>query len=1067
MKLTFLLMLSVFLQVSFAGNAQSVTYSARSVSFAKVLVEIESQTGYHFLVTDQMLAGTHAVSVKFNHTPINDVLKACFKDQPLNYEIKDKTIIIFRKQLSEVIEAVNLKITGVVTDDGNQPLPGVTIKVKGTNITAATDVEGRYTINAPDNATLVFSFIGFATQELPVNGKGQLNVQMRALLQSLSEVVVIGYGQQRKADVTSAVATVKSEEFVTGPVTDAAELLKGKVAGLNITTPSGDPTAQSSIQLRGANSITGNTQLLYIVDGVPTDNLNNYPPEDIAEISVLKDGSAAAIYGVKGTNGVILVTTKHASGNNINSVDYSTNTSTSTLYKQQPELTAQDYRNQIAAGTRPAAYDLGSSTNWVKAIQQKFPVSTIHNLSFRGGNSTTNYLAAFTYRYLAGQFLKTYQRQLTGRVDINHSMLDGKLKFNLGLLQTNYGSAFFNYYDYEQALKMNPTAPVKYANGSYYQEPTNFEYQNPVSDINNTDRPNNSFVNKYNATITLLPLEGLRIQAIGSYQKRGYENRYFENFQNISTIRDNKYGYADIAEGQTIDRYLLLSAEYSKGFGDHHFSLFGGYEYQDTNNFSTDMNNHLFPTDAFGYNNIGQGAALTMGQARMSSGQSLTNLISYISRLTYNYKEKYLLMASMRIDGASQLYGATQPFGKFPAVSAGWRITKESFMQNQKIFDDLKLRAGYGISGNLPGSSFLGVGILGYGNYTLYNGNWIQTLNPTQNPNPNLKWEQKRETNLGVDFSMWKGVLTGSVDLYDRRVVNLLYPYTVPSPPNLVTTTVENVGTLDSKGIEAVVNITPIRKRDFQWTSTFTFSTNNNKLVSLSNANYKGVNYFTTGGTADPIQTFTNIVQVGHRIGELYGYKVVGVSSNGYWIYQEPNGQTVPYSQFNHAFSDKQVLGNGVPLYNASWNNSIRYKNWDFSVAMRGSFDFQVLNAFRMNYEPTSIQNYNRAKGSLNKVFGTAILNSLVPLEFNSYYVENGDFWKIDNINLGYTFRTVKTKFVHNARVFVSTLNTFIITRYKGIDPEAGLYSGLAPGMESRDTYPTTRTYTIGLTASF
>ncbi|WPU92219.1 SusC/RagA family TonB-linked outer membrane protein [Mucilaginibacter sabulilitoris] len=964
----------------------------------------------------------------------------------------------------------NITVKGIVKDNKGIPLPGVSIKVKGTVTGTLTSLEGDYKLNAPANSTLVFTFIGFATKEIPVHNLSVINVTLSDNNQSLSEVVVIGYGAQRKADVTSAVTTVKSTDFVTGPVSDAAELLKGKVAGLSVSSPSGDPNAQSQIMLRGNNSLYGNLGLLYIIDGVPGDLLT-VAPEDIAEISVLKDGSSAAIYGVRGSNGVIIITTKRASGNAINQVDYNGNETYSQISREPALLTGDDYRRQIAGGTRQASYDLGSNTDWIKAMSNNFPVSHIHGLTFRGGNNQTNYLASLNYRYNQGIFLKSDHQQITGRVDINHSMLDGKLKFNLGLLQTNFNDHPFNVYDYEQQLKMNPTAPVRMPDGSFYQEPNNFEYQNPVSDIFNTDQPQTSFTSKYNATITFLPIEGLRFSAIGSYTKHGYLNRYFANFENISTIRDNQGGVADIQQGQSVDRYLNFSAEYSKAFGDHRLTLLGGYEYQDNNSFTTEMGNHNFPTDLFGYNAIQQGAALKAGNALMNSGQSLTNLISYIGRLTYNYKDKYLLLASLRVDGASQFYGASKPFGTFPAVQAGWRITKESFMQDQKIFDDLKFRAGYGVTGNPPRQSFLGVGLLGYGNYILYNGQFIQTLAPAQNANPGLRWEEKHETDLGLDYSLLKGLITGTFDVYQRKVTNLLYNFSVPSPPNLYPSTFANAGTMQNKGLEAVININAIRKTNFQWTTSFNFSTNSNKLISLSNDLYKATTpYFTTGNTGDPITTFTNIVQVGHNIGDFYGFKVTGVSPDGKWIYQEPDGTTKQYDQFNHSFNDKQVLGNGIPKYYAGWNNTLHYKDWDFGVTMRGAFGFQILNALRMNYENTSVTNYNRLKSSEDKVFGTAVLNKTVPLEFNSYYVENGNYWKIDNINLGYTWRKLKSKFVHNPRIYLSTLNTFTITKYKGLDPEVDRFgdtNGLAPGMESRDTYPTIRTYTIGLSASF
>jgi TonB-linked SusC/RagA family outer membrane protein len=959
-------------------------------------------------------------------------------------------------------------ITGTVTDETDKPMPGASVMIKGTSTGVVTDSKGKYTLVLPDGpSTVVFSFVGYLQQEIVVTGQTVVSVQLKPTQGSLNEVVVIGYGQQRKGDVTSAAATVTADNFVRAPVTDAAELLKGKVAGLSILNPSGDPNSQSQVLLRGTSTINGaNTGVLVIVDGVPGDLLT-VAPEDIASMSVLKDGSSAAIYGVKGSNGVIIVTTKHASGNLGSHIDYNSNIGVSELTRVPKLLTAQDYRDQIAAGTRDKSYDNGSSTDWIKALSKKFPISNIQGLSFSGGNNETNYLASLNYRFLNGVFQQSNHQQITGRVDINHTMLNGKLKFNLGILQTNFNDIPFTANDYRQALIQNPTSPVKNPDGTYFQQPTNYMYQNPLSDLYNTDKPENSFRSKYNATITVLPFEGLRIAATGAYTKSGYQNLSYSNTLGISTLRDSQNGIASISTGQTIDRFLNLSAEYSKTFGEHRFSVIAGYEYQDSNGFSSSVTNHNFPTDVFGVNQIQIGAAQKLGQDVISSSRSQSNLISYFGRATYNYQDKYLLLASLRIDGASQFYGASQPYGRFPSVQLGWRITKESFMKDQHIFDDLKLRAGYGVTGNQPSGGFLAVPLLGYSSYILYNGQWIQTLAPSQNANPSLRWEEKRETDIGFDYSMFKGLITGSVDAYRREISGLLYDFQVPSPPNLFTTTRANVGKMENKGIEASLAISPVRKSDFRWTSTFTFSTNRNKLVSLSNDLYKVTTpYFTTGGTGEPIQTSTSIVQVGHNIGDFYGFKVVGVSPDGYWQYQEPDGRIVPYAQFNHAFADKQVLGNGLPKYYGGWNNNITYKNWDFGVTMRGAFGYQILNFQRMYYESPGIINYNRLKTAYDKVFGTAVLNKNVPLEFNSYYVENGDFWKIDNINAGYTFREWKSKYIHNVHVGISTINTFIITKYKGIDPETPA-TGLSPGIDDRDTYPTQRTFTLNISATF
>ncbi len=1099
MKLTIALLFLATFQVGAATFAQEVTLTSRNISLPQLFEVIKQQTGYAFVYDNTLLQNSRPVAIAYNKAPLREVLDNCLRMQGLTYALSNGVIIVKRPPVLHSRPALEIlapdstamsvvEIKGHIANEKGEPLEGANVRVKGTTLTTQTAADGSFTIRAASNATLIVTFIGYDSKEVPVNDQTNLSVQLRINNRSLGDIVIIGYGQQRKADVTSAVATVKSEDFVTGPVTDAGELLKGKVAGLSVSNPSGDPNAQSQIMLRGINTIGGaNTGVLVIVDGVPGDLLT-VAPEDIAEISVLKDASATAIYGVNGSNGVIIISTKRASGNIINQVDYNGNMSVGQETRLPKLLTAQDYRAEIAAGTRQSTYDLGHSTDWVKAMSNNFPVSNLQNLTFRGGNSQTNYLASINYRNLDGIFQQNNHKQITGRVDLNHTMLDGKLKLNFGILQTNFNDLPFNQYDYEQALKMNPTAPVKEPDGTYYQETSNFEYQNPLSDIYNTDQPQTAFRSKYNATLTLLPIAGLRIAATGAYTKSGYLNRYFANFQNISTLRDHQNGVASINQGQDVARYLNLSAEYSKTFGAHHFDILGGYEYQDDDNFFTTIGNHDFPSDVFGYNAIYLGLAQASGNNPfgigqlnpLTQGQIQTNLISYFGRFTYNYQEKYLLLASLRVDGASQLYGSSEPYGKFPSIQLGWRITKEKFMDGQRVLDDLKLRAGYGVTGNPPAGGFQGVALLGYGNNILYDNQWIPTLGPSQNANPSLRWEQKHETNLGLDYSLLKGLITGTIDAYDNKITGLLYRYNVPSPPNLFPTTLANVGTMENKGLEIALNINPIRTKDLAWASGFTFSTNSNKLESLSNDLYKTtVPYFVTGTTYDPIQTSTNIVQVGHPIGDFFGFKVVGVSSTGTWIYQEPDGKVVPYTSFAHGFPDKQVIGNGLPKYYLGWNNTVRYKNWDFSVTMRGAFGFQVLNMQRMYFENTSVQNYNRLASARNKLFGTAVLSSTMPEEFNSYYVENGNFWKIDNINIGYNFRQIKSKYIHNVRMYVTTLNTFLFTGYKGTDPEVPLIgatvnnnqpngvAGLAPGIDSRDTYPTIRTFTIGLSAAF
>lgn len=1055
---------------------RKITISVNNQELKKVLKEVGKKTGAKFFYSPEVIQPDRKITIEVKDEELADFLKEVLTPLDLTSEAdKDGNIFLNKKEVGDgkksatnenIFQAPPPKtIAGKVLAADGTPLEGATVQIKGSAKGTSTDKEGNFILTvAETDAVLVASAIGYEKKEITIGNSADYTIRLASATNNLNEVVVIGYGSQRRSDVTSAVATVKSENFVKGPVQDAGQLLQGKVAGLSVANPSGDPTASSQILLRGNTTLFGaNSDPLVIIDGVPG-GLRTVAPEDIESIDVLKDGSAAAIYGVRGTNGVIIITTKRAKGGNTSSVDYSGYISTQVIAKKPEMLTAADYRKQIADGTRDANQDLGYSTDWLGEITQ-LPLIHVHNLTFRGGNSKTNYLASVNYRYLEGIFLRSDNKTFTGRIDVNHSMFDDKVKINIGLLnqvnnftQTTDGGSF-NGYTYRQALIRNPTEPID-TNGTWY-ETSNFNYENPLARIYETSGETKSVNSRMNATVTYTPVKGLKLSSLFSYSRVNVNSGYAETKKHISNIRDNQNGYAAVGSSISIDRLAELTAEYSKSIGAHRFSVLGGYGYQENETSNNYIRNFDFPTDIFGYNNIGLGNAIKEGKGTVFSGKGETNLISFFGRLTYSYNDKYLLMGSVRHEGASQLFGANRPWGTFAAASLGWRITKEAFMRNQDLFDDLKLRAGYGVTGNPPSASFLSQALLGYGNYVYSNGQWVQVLEPATNPNPYIKWEEKHETNIGLDFSMRKGRISGNVDYYIRKIKGLLYNYQVPSPPNLYPSTQANVGTMENKGIEVMLNFIPVQKRDFQWMTSFNFSTNTNRLISLSNDLYKATNnYFTTGGTGEPIQTFTNIVYIGQNIGDFYGFKVVDIDADGKWIYEGADGKPVGYDQFGHSFEDKKVLGNGLPKYYAGWNNNLRYKKLDLSITMRGAFGFQIANFQRMYLENPSIKNYNRLKSSEDKVFGKTLLTS--PLEFNSYYIENGDFWKVDNITLGYNFDHIKSNIIKGARIYVSTLNTFTITGYKGVDPEVNRI-GLAPGNDDRDKYPTTRTFTFGV----
>lgn len=968
-----------------------------------------------------------------------------------------------------LIALAQQKVTGKVKDSSGEPVIGASVVVKGNNTMGTiTDFDGNFMLDVPTKSVLVISYIGYVTQEVPTAGKKSLEIILKEDTKTLDEVVVIGYGTQRKGDVTSSVASVKADNFVKGAVKDVGQLIQGKVAGLAITNPNGDPTGSTQIRLRGTNTIGGaNTAPLVLIDGIPGE-LGTVAPEDVESVDVLKDGSAAAIYGTRGTNGVILITTKQAKGMDINQVEYNGYVSTSLIAKKLDMLNADEFR------TLYPDQDHGADTDWIDEISRT-PISHVHNLSLMGGNSKTNYIANLNYASRQGIMKKSDFESFQGRIEVTHRMFDDKLKLKFGLfgkknqMESTTSGGSFRGWVYGQATRRNPTDPVRNEDGTWNENVSKFEYENPLALLYEAEGNVKKTQLRYNGNIVYNPIKDLTLSAVFSYIRDNMNRGYGETLSHISALRDGLAGWSSVGAYTKMEKLMELTAQYNKEIGAHKFSVLGGYSYNETDFEELWIDNYGFQDDYFGgWHNIGIGSALKDGKANIGSKKTPTNLIGFFGRATYSFKNRYLLMGALRYEGASQLWGTDNAWGLFPSVSVGWRITEEAFMKNQKIFDDLKLRVGYGVTGSQPKDPFLGVAMLKYGSYAFVNGNWIQTIVPASNPNPDLKWEEKKETNIGLDFVSWGGRLSGSIDYYNRDVDGLIYEYGVPTPPNLYNKTMANGGTMRNRGVEVLVTVVPVQNKDFEWSTTGTFSLNSNKLISLSGSIFKSdYDYFNTGTVEYSGQVAdSHRVQVGESIGNFYGFKVVDVDSEGRWIYEDRNGELVNYKDFTHAPEDKHVIGNGLPKWYAGWNNTLRYKNFDLNVTMRGAFGFQIINGGRMNYENVKNSRFeNRLKSVNDLVFGKHTLSPEVEPEFNSYYVEDGDYWKIDNITLGYSFGQVG-KYIKSLRIYGSVLNALTITGYKGIDPEVST-DGLTPGYDTRDRYPSVRSFTFGVNVKF
>lgn len=990
-----------------------------------------------------------------------------FPTNYLRFE-KRKLVLLSFFLMATLCSFSQKNVTGTVTDDKGMPLPGVTVKEQNTSNGAVTDFDGNFNLTITQtDAVLIFSFVGFETQEVSVSNQTNITVSLKENLEALSEVVVIGYGTQKRADVTSAVASVKSDEFIEGNVRDAAQLVQGKVAGLSISAPSGDPTAGTQIRLRGIATLNGSSAPLILVDGVPG-SLQTVAPEDIASIDVLKDGSATAIYGTRGTNGVIIITTKGAGNNMQPTIEYTGNVSFQSISNKLDFLNASELRDKYDEGytfTGANLQDYGSNTDWLDEITQN-SVSTIHNVLFRGGNKNSNLSTSINYRNLEGIFINTNNKRYTGRIDVNHAMFDGKLKSNFNVIVSEQefytgGDGYsFNPYVFRQALIRNPTEPVKNEDGSWFERDVYF-YDNPVAYLKEADGQNRYRNMRFTGSLAYSFTDDLTLQ--GLYTRKGNSNirGYYETKNHVSTTKNGVEGYASRGTDDYVGNYGQITLDYKKNFDLHKITALAGYNYEDNVYEGFYATNRNFPSDAYTYNNIGIGQGLPLGQAGMGSSKSSDKLIAFFGRVTYNYDDKYLLMASLRHEGSSR-FGADNKWGNFPGISAGWRINEESFMENVDWVNNLKLRGGFGVTGINAGSSYQSLSSLNYSNYFFYNGRWIRELIPARNANPDLRWEKKEEFNIGLDFDLFDGVLSGALDYYDRHTKDALYNYDVPTPPYLYGSITANVAEVSNSGFEALLTVNPFQKGDFNWNSVFTYSTNTNKLVSLSNDQFQTTNdFFYAGYTGEPIQIATHIVEVGETIGNFYGLKSVDITDDGIWLVENADGEIIPATESSTA--DRQILGNGLPKHYLSWNNTFNYKNWDLNVNMRGAFGFQILNFSRMFYENPTI-GYNVLDSAFDEVYGKAVLSDVQ--RFVSYYIEDGDYWKIDNVTLGYTFNTEKSDVINRLRVFASGLNLLTITGYKGVDPEVNR-DGLAPGNDDRDKYPTTRTLSLGVNLTF
>lgn len=960
-------------------------------------------------------------------------------------------------------------ISGKVVDSKGESIIGANIMEKGTTNGTITDFDGNFNLNVAANAVLQISYIGYKTQEIPVSQlKAGAVITLKEDTEVMDEVVVIGYGTQRKGDVTSAISSVKAEDFTVGKVGDAADLIKGKVAGLSIAKGSGDPNATSTIRLRGVISVNGSTTPLVLVDGVEGD-LSTVAPENIESIDVLKDASAAAIYGTRGANGVILITTKTGRREAHTTASYSGYVSASQFGKKLDFMTAEDVRSGKTNFT-----DKGYDTDWLDAISRT-GFTHNHNFNISGGTKQTTYSADFTYRKEDGVIMNTYAEDIRMRFDVSHWMLNDMLKVNLNMVKKWHKNSATNATNsdqsniYRQAIARNPTAPIYNEDGSYNEDFGVNYYYNPVGMLE--ERLGNYSYEETRATgnITLEPIKGwqtnlmLATSRFGAHDKGYNTSEYYGNQLNQWT------GYAYHTNSESYQNNLEITSKYDLNVGKHRMNAMVGYSYQYYKYEQNYANNYNFPTDFFQWNNLGIGQALKEGKAGMGSSASENTLIGFFARVSYAYDNRYNLLVSVRREGSSK-FGDNNKWGTFPSASLGWTISNEEFMKGITWLNNLKLRAGFGITGVIPNNPYESLTKYTYGSSYYYSdGKWLPGLSVSSNPNPDLRWEKSTEFNVGLDWSVLDDRLGGSIDLYNKKTTDLLFLYTVPTPPNLYNQTLANAGSVRNQGIEIAVNAVPVRTKDFEWKTVVTVSANKNKLLSLSNDMYESNSFIDTGGLGEPISISTHRMEEGHALGDFYGLKSVGVSENGLFLIEKPDGEIVEFANDQLKNDEyRQYLGSGLPKVYLGWTNNLSYKNWDLSMQFTSQLGFKILNEPRAFYENNSIA-YNRLKSVEEAPYGGQYtLSSSQPQTFVSYYLEDGDFLKLTNLTIGYTFPIKKNnKYIKGVRAYLSGDNLFCITGYSGLDPELSNANPTYAGIDYRDKYPSIRSFTFGLNLTF
>ena len=880
----------------------------------------------------------------------------------------------------------------------------------------------------------------------------------------LNEVVVVGYGRQSRKVLTSAISTVKSEEFNQGNFNNPAQLLQGKVAGLTITR-SGDPNGTPTITLRGPSTLRAGAaqEPFYVIDEVPGADVKLVALDDIATIDVLKDASATAIYGTRASNGVIVITTKKGRPAQTQ-VNYNSYVAVENVSRRIKMMDAGQLKNFLSKNNLALnpSDDQGANTDWQKEVSQT-AVSQNYHLSFSGGANNLTYNAAVSYLDNKGVLRNTGMNRLIGRASLEQKALNNHLKLGL-LISSSTNNAdllpdqniiLFN------MLRYLPTVPVKQADGSYTENLQRVQYYNPVSLQNNAWQKVKTKTTLLNGNAQVLLPFGFKYDlSVTSQNKQDNSGTYYTSQYALQTGTNGK-AYRSAYE--STKKMLETFITFARKPGAHDINVLGGYSWQeDVGGDGFQASNQNFPTDALGYTNIGLGSPT--GNYRNDFGTTpyqKLRLISFYTRAKYSFRDKYLLQASLRRD-ASSAFGVNNRWATFPSVSFAWRAIDESFLKTQHIFSDLKWRVSYGITGNSLGFDPL-ISKVQYSStgQFFYNNSFINAIGPSQNDNPDLKWEKTAMFNTAIDFAILKGKVRTSVEYYNKKTSDLIWFYPVSTTQYFTSTYTANVGSISNRGFEVTIDATPVKTAGFQWTSALNFAHNTNKVLSLSNSNFKLDSIYPQGaspGGQNQTGAYVQILKSGFPVGQFFTFRYAGKDANGISQWYDKDGKITPSPR---TYIDNAYAGNALPKLLLGWNNNLKYKNFDLNIFVRASLGARIMNATLADLNrPDAATSYNIPESSANDS-----PNDLYGYFYSNRYIENASYLRLDNATLGYSF-PVLIKGISSIRIYASGNNLALITKYRGLDPEISL-GGITPGIDNKDYYPRTRSFMFGLNVNF